>query len=115
MRIAVTLAQPSGDTDVLIDCDDATPAQEIERALALEVGAQQPWSLAVPDDEEGAVVTAARAGLQHGARIGLGVDTAAPVLPTSGLQLHVVSGQHAGLVVALPQGTHELGRGGSVA
>jgi S-DNA-T family DNA segregation ATPase FtsK/SpoIIIE len=115
LRIAVTLAQPSGDTDVLIDCDDATPAQEIERALAQEVGAREPWSLAVADDEPGAVVTAARAGLQHGARIGFGVDTAAPELPTSGLQLHVVSGLHAGLVVALPQGTHELGRGGSVA
>lgn len=112
MRITVTLAQPSDDTDVVIDCDDATPVEEIERALAREIGAEQGWSLGA---SAGSAPAIARAGLRHGARIGFGVDVRSTELPATGLQLHVVGGAHAGLVVALPQGTHDVGRGASIA
>ena len=115
MRITVTLAQPSDETDVLIDCDDATPAAEIERTLAREIGSEHRWSIAQPGDESGAVATAATTGLHHGARIGFGIDVSTPQLPATGLQLHVVGGPHAGLVIALPQGAHEVGRGASIA
>lgn len=115
MRITVTLAQPSEETDVLIDCDDATPAAEIERALALEIGSAQRWSLARPDEDSGALATAATTGLHHGARIGFGIDVSPGGLPATGLQLHVVGGPHAGLVIALPQGTHDVGRAATIA
>ncbi len=118
MRITVTLAQETGETDVVIDCDDATPADAIERALATEVGAVDRWNLeprAADGEDEGSVATLARSGLHHGARIGFGRPASDPRLSPSGLQLHVVGGQHAGLVVTLPQGTHEIGRGAEIA
>jgi S-DNA-T family DNA segregation ATPase FtsK/SpoIIIE len=118
MRITVTLAQPTDETDVVIDCDDATPAEEIERALAQEIGSDRGWSLSRTEADSGTdstVVTVAPEGLRHGARIGFGVDTAPSELPASGLQLHVVGGLHAGTVMALPQGTHDLGRGAAIA
>lgn len=115
MRITVTVAQASDETEVLIDCDDSTPAAEIERALALEIGAHQRWSLAQPGDEPGSEATAATTGLHHGARIGFGVDVSTGELTATGLQLHVVGGTHAGLVLALPQGVHDVGRGASIA
>jgi S-DNA-T family DNA segregation ATPase FtsK/SpoIIIE len=117
MRIAVTLARASEETDVLVDCDDATPLEEIERTLALEIGADERWDVIRGDgaDPDGSVLTAASAGLRHGARIHFGRGATRTELPPSGLQLHVVGGLQAGLVIALPQGSHELGRGAAIA
>ena len=111
MRITVTVSQPTDQTDVIIDCDDATPVEDIERALAREVGTNERWDVVTLESEtDRPVATAERTGLLHGSRVGFGVPASRQDLPAAGLQLHVVGGMHAGLVVALPQGSHDVGR-----
>lgn len=113
MRIIVTTASSTGERDVLLDCDDATSAHDLEAALGREVGTTAPWSLRTDDGGDVAVATAGLEGLQHGARIGFGVPVE-DELQTEGLQLHVVSGMRAGAVFVLPVGTHEIGRVGAL-
>lgn len=115
MRIIVTTSSSSGDRDVLVDCDDATSARDLEQALGREIGTTAAWSLEAGDAHEGdvAVATAGLEGLHHGARIGFGVPVD-DATQTEGLQLHVVSGLRAGTVFVLPVGTHEVGRVGAL-
>ncbi|MBZ5735404.1 FHA domain-containing protein [Nocardioides sp. TRM66260-LWL] len=107
MRISCTVVHESTTRDVLVACDDATPVATLERALAAEVGAHGSWSLRPAADD----ATVAELGLHHGDVVSFGGHE--PVeLPTAGLQLHVTGGPCAGLVFALPVGTHEIGRTG---
>lgn len=119
MRITLTVDSARGSRDLLLDCDDATPAAEVERLLVASAGegdgVEVPGRLVVtrPPDASGAV---ANLGLRHGVRVrvGDGAPEHASPPPTRGLQLHVVGGPDAGAVFSLPIGTHEIGRSGEV-
>ncbi|GAA1478310.1 FtsK/SpoIIIE domain-containing protein [Nocardioides aestuarii] len=116
MRITVTVEGPRGSTDVLVDCDDALAGEELVGRLAAQGHAA--GAVSVPpkhgvDLPRSAAGPVGELGLRDGVRVGVdGVDTAAPPLPTAGLQLHVVGGPDAGRVFGLPIGVHEAGRSG---
>lgn len=114
MRISLSVDSRRGPTtDLLLECDDATPAAEVERLLAAAAGSEQ---LSVPDRlvptrPEEPTGTVADLGLREGVRVGAEPD---PLPPTHGLQLHVVGGPDAGAVFSLPLGAHDLGRSGEI-
>jgi S-DNA-T family DNA segregation ATPase FtsK/SpoIIIE len=116
MRITVTVESPRGSTDVLVDCDDALAGEQLVERLAAQGHASGPVTVPprhgvdLPHSASGPV---GDLGLRDGVRVGVdGVDTSAPPLPTTGLQLHVVGGPDAGRVFGLPVGVHEAGRSG---
>ncbi|MBF4160284.1 FtsK/SpoIIIE domain-containing protein [Nocardioides acrostichi] len=120
MRITFTIDSPQGAQDVLLECDDATPAADVERLVLATTG--DTGDLAVPTkvtDDAPAPTSLQKAvvatlGLREGVRVRVG-DTAARCETPSqtGLQLHVVGGPDAGQVFSLPVGSHDLGRSGT--
>lgn len=118
MRIMLTVVTPSQESDVVVDCDDATRGADLTGALAANAG--QPGApVSVPakpiahDVRDPLRDDISTLGLRDGMRVGVGgVDVRPPIPTSSGLQLHVVGGPDAGAVFALPQGVHELGRSG---
>lgn len=109
MRITCTVIDGTGPVNLLVDCDDATPSSVLRAAIRSElVGA---LGGAVDDDDK----TVADIALRHGDVLDAEGTRRRTALPSSGLQLHVVGGPQAGLVFALPIGTHELGRSAAVA
>lgn len=104
MRIGVTIESGRGSEDLLLDCDDATTVEEVERSLRAHVG--QP--VRVPGRRrEPAGLT-----LVNGARLG-GRGRRRAAL-RSRWQLHVVSGPDCGGVWDLVPGDHIVGRSGSI-
>lgn len=117
MRILLTLDAPGSTADVLVECDDDTPCQELEHALLAEMG-RPGAALTVPGrrvgDDAPVTGTVSDLGLSNGQRVGIDrPDVVPPPLPDTGYLLHVVSGPDAGAVFALPLGTHDIGRSGT--
>lgn len=119
MRISLTVDSSKGSRDLVLECDDATPAAEVERLLAAAAGEgdgiEVPTRLVAtrPERSTGSV---ADLGLRHGVRVRVGerAPELSPPVPTRGLQLHVVGGPDAGAVFSLPIGAHDVGRSGAV-
>ncbi|WP_122816494.1 FtsK/SpoIIIE domain-containing protein [Nocardioides pantholopis] len=119
MRITVTLETPSASADVLVDCDDATPAAALDATLCGQVGMAAGSMVVAPRSTDSRPApttgTIADLGLRDGMRVGFGSHQPAVPLPSDrGVQLHVVGGPDSGAVFALPLGVHEVGRSGPV-
>ena len=135
MRVTISVVAGATSTDVVVDAGAGTPAVELE--VALRRLARVPLGPLRLEHPLGAVADGAPAaswrdrgtvgelGLLEGHRVLLGdaaeADaSAAPVLSGPAqtdrhpVELHVVSGPDAGVVVPLPMGVHELGRSGPV-
>jgi len=115
MRIGITAQTPVSSANVLIDVDDTAPSETVASTLQQALGVDcRPLQLTpklgvAPLEDDGTVATM---GLRHGMRIGInGFSPDSPHVETTGLQLHIVSGPHSGLIFALPLGEHEIGRG----
>ncbi|KAA1421747.1 FHA domain-containing protein [Nocardioides humilatus] len=108
MRISCTVVDGPVAVDVLVDCDDATPAAALTAAIRAELG--------IFDQGGGSCGgTVANTGLLHGDIIEGDGTPRRTGLPAAGLQLHVVGGPQSGFVYALPIGTHEIGRSSTLA
>lgn len=114
MRLACTVVAGDDSVDVLVDCKDDTPARELRTALRDLLPPTsltgEDWSLIAGED-----ATVADLRLRNGEVIRFGgAGRTTESTPTSGLQLHVVGGPCSGLLLPLGNGTHELGRAGTL-
>lgn len=107
MRITVTVDQPERQTDVLVDCDDATPLGAVVAAVVAEAGGS-----AASVAENGATLLGSP--ILNGSRFNGAEVTPQQTPAVAGLQLHVVGGPDSGLIFDLPVGSHEIGRSASL-
>ncbi|HWU31328.1 MAG TPA: FHA domain-containing protein, partial [Marmoricola sp.] len=103
MRISLTIDSAHGSDEVLVDCDDAATVEDLEHALRQKFGCAVPVPGSRRDHIGGALLNGNRLG-------GRARRRATP----SGLRIHVISGPDSGVVCALPEGEHVLGRSGSL-
>jgi S-DNA-T family DNA segregation ATPase FtsK/SpoIIIE len=112
MRLTVTVADPTAanaDVDVFVDADDESTVRSLRECLERVVGrtADGLWvDGARLDDDAPLGSTPLRAGCV----VSLVAPGASSLPPIRGWLLTVVSGPDAGTVMALPLGTHEIGR-----
>lgn len=104
MRIGVTVEAAGESEDLLVDCDDATTVEELERSLHLHLG--RPVRLPGRRREP------ACRTVVNGARLGGGGRSRSP--RQASWQLHVVSGPDSGGVWDLAIGDHVVGRSGGI-
>lgn len=104
MRIGVTVEAENGFEDLMVDCDDSTTVEELERSLHVYLGRHVRLPGARRDPACRTVVNGARFG-------GVGRRRAQS---RARWQLHVVSGPDCGLVWDLVQGEHVVGRSGGI-
>jgi S-DNA-T family DNA segregation ATPase FtsK/SpoIIIE len=111
--VQVSVGQPDRTVlDVAVDVDDDVPAGQLATALGRAAGVPAEGLFVggerLPDDEP-----VGESALVDGCLVHLDAATAGRTPqhpPTTGWQLHAVSGPGSGLVAELPVGTHELGR-----